>query len=198
MSLLRIGAIWGLAMVMVAGCASRSPSPEYYRLILSAGIPDNSLSGFSLVVGPTSIPERLDKEDIQQPGDSGMLTGSDLKRWSEPLDDALSQELAWYLGGRAPEMEVVAYPWPAGIKPDVQVSLQVTRFEVMPSGHLELSGTLILSSLHGNELQQTQRFMITEQVSEPTVSQLVAAHNRAATQLGEKILELLGKALNHH
>ncbi len=178
-------------LLALSGCAARTPAPEYFRLVLPSAGAASDLANFSLAVGPVTIPERLDRNGILIPDSAARITHSEHYRWSEPLDDALAQELAWALGERAPALDVFVFPWPSGATPKLQVSLQLSRFEAVEPHQLELAGLLTLSDRVAEQPLATRRFAIAETVREPGVSGLVAAHGRAAARLVEEILELL-------
>jgi len=179
------------AILLTCGCVSRAPAPDVYRLVIAPATERVALAGFTLVVGPVTIPERLKRPGIQHALNATRLTGSDNRRWSEPLDDALAQELAWYLGSRAPGLQVFAYPGPDGIAPGYLVELQLSRFEATTPTSVELAGNLVITTPRSKEPLATRRFSFSEPLTGNDDAALVAAHGRAGARLGELILELL-------
>ena len=75
-------------VVAVAGLLTaciNSPLPDYYVLTPERGDISATLPDLAVGVGPITIPETVNRQNIVTPQDSNKLNVAEYHRWSEPL-----------------------------------------------------------------------------------------------------------------
>jgi uncharacterized lipoprotein YmbA len=120
-----------LAAAFLAGCTLLEPRPDLsrYFVLHPAAAPGEPLPGVSLGLGPVTLAGYLRRPEILTRASAAEVRPSDVERWGEPLDDALPRVLARDLAIELGTLDVRGYPWFREAQPDVQVAVDVERFE---------------------------------------------------------------------
>jgi uncharacterized lipoprotein YmbA len=112
----------------LAGCSVHQPVALYQ---LDSGNPGQpkATSGMSVLLGPVSVADYLQRETLLQRQKDGSLTASDDGRWAGSLASDIDQLLLRQLAWRLDSPKVVLAPTAANFNPDVQVLLSITRLD---------------------------------------------------------------------
>ncbi len=112
----------------LAGCSVHQPVSLYQLDSGTPGQPQQS-AGMSVVLGPISLADYLQRESLLQRQPDGSLTASVDGRWAGSLASDINQLLVRQLAWRLDSQRVVLAPAIAGSTPDVQVLLSITRLD---------------------------------------------------------------------
>jgi len=183
----------GLALVAVAmclgGCLGGTSVPtRFYTLVpvatASSGGP--ARAGLTLGIGPVTIPGYLDRPQIVTRLGPEELSVADFDRWSEPLREGVSRTLADNLATLMGTDRISSFPWakpPAG---QVQIVVDVTRFEGVGGTMVILGARWRILGSDGSE-RVVRQASITEAMSAQGYNALVAAMSRALGTLSQQI-----------
>lgn len=178
-----------LVAILAAGCAS-SPSTGLYLLAaLPQPAPAQTFPD-SLGIGPVSLPDYLDRLQVVARGASGELAVSDTERWAEPLHEGLARVLDQNLAALLGTQRIVRFPWPASLAPDVQVAVEVLRFDAEPGASLRLEARWSVRVRGGETVVEPSLTRI-EVPSGNSADQRVRAHSEAASRLAREIASAL-------
>ena len=182
-----------LVAILAAGCASSPPTGLY---LLAALAQPASAQPFpnSLGIGPVSLPDYLDRLQIVTRGASGEIAVSDTERWAEPLHEGLARVLDENLAALLGTQRIVRFPWPASLAPDVQVAVEVLRFDAGPGASLRLEARWSVRARGGETVVEPSLTRI-EVPSGNSADQRVRAHSEAASRLAREIASALWATL---
>lgn len=117
-----------LAVAALAACSS-PPKTNFYTLSPAALAParaDAKLP-YSVAIGAVAVPDSLDRPQIVVRSGANQVTIAEFERWAGPLKSeialALAENLRPLLGGAS------VYIYPQGANADVNLSVDVQRFE---------------------------------------------------------------------
>ena len=132
--------------LLLASCASvfapQRDSSRFFALSVeaeSSGQPSPSPKTAKVYgLGPVRLPDYLDRNEICNRLSSAELRYSEHERWAAPLRSSvgsiLAQDLAILVGGS----RVVTYPWTGAEPIDLQIEVDVHRFEAGADGKTTL------------------------------------------------------------
>ncbi len=179
-----------VAALWLAGCGS-SPQPRLYVLSPSAGAggPAGGGLGLAVGVGPVTVAPHLDRPQIVTRRGSELQL-SELERWAEPLADGIARTLAEDLGALLATDRLWLYPWPPSVPVDVQVTVDVLRFD-QEGGDGVLAARWTVTDADGRFA--TRRFERREPAAEPERAATVEALSRALAELSREIAGTLAE-----
>jgi len=191
------GAALLLLATALAGCASRSLRVEEYILTVRTEAPAEPAPGAAadpvIGVGPIDVPGYLRRPEIVTRDADGSLDVRPSERWGEDLGGGFARALAGDLASLVPSSRVVVQPFPAPLRPDVVVAVQILRFEPVADGPVELDAQWVLE-VRGQALAP-QRVSLQEPVAEDTTPERVAAMGRAIEALASRIAGAIRESL---
>jgi hypothetical protein len=122
-----------IALTLLPAACAWPPTPvNYYQL---SGVRDEPVAGAAAIdgrvigIGPVLLPERLDRQQIITRMDANRLQLSDSHRWIEPLAKNISQVLRENLSNLLATEQFHYYPWSKNATVDLQLLVDVVRFE---------------------------------------------------------------------
>jgi len=129
MTFLRLPVVLLLSGVLgLAGCSVHQPVSLYQLDSGNPGQPKQS-SGMSVLLGPVSVADYLQRETLLQRQPDGSLTAATDGRWAGSLSSDIDQLLLRQMAWRLDSQRVVLAPTTANFTPDVQVLLSITRLD---------------------------------------------------------------------
>jgi uncharacterized lipoprotein YmbA len=182
-----------LVAILAGGCASSPPTGLYLLAALPQPAPAQPFPN-SLGIGPVSLPDYLDRLQIVTRAASGEIAVSDTERWAEPLHEGLARVLDENLAALLGTQRIVRFPWPASLAPDVQVAVEVLRFDVGPGASLRLEARWSVRAGGGETVVEPNLTRI-EVPSGNSADQRVRAHSEAASRLAREIASALWATL---
>lgn len=182
-----------LCTPLLGGCGKSAPT-RFYTLApmpLSQDAPEaqGGQAGQpcrSLGIGPVDFPPYLDRNQIVTQNGSHQMHVADFAQWIEPLQDNFKRTLIADLAGITCGKPLVLFPWPAGVRPDVQVAIQVRRFDGELGGEAVLQADWSVLDSAGQALawETTQ---LKETPAGPDYAQLASAQSRLVARLAQAI-----------
>lgn len=170
------------AALMLAGCGS-SPAPRQYTLAADA-LPAGAASP-TVVIGPVSLPEAVDRLQIVRRVDGTRSEPADGHRWAGALKAEVARRLAVSLARESGLARVVAAPQNSIARPDITVPVDVLRFDADGFSSVALDAAWSLRR-DGREIA-SGRFSRSEPVAAARYDALVAAHGRLVDALAADI-----------
>jgi hypothetical protein len=176
----------GLLLVGLAGCASSPPASFYTLEARAVAEPVASKADFSVLVGPVSIPDLVDRPQMVLRVDASRVTIAEQARWAEPLKIAIARAVAGNLGKMLDGARTAAYPQVTGSSADYQVFLDVQNFEAV-LGSASTIEVLWTVKAGKDKSEKTGRSVMREAVTGADHAALVAAHERALAAISREI-----------
>ncbi len=124
-----LAACLALALPLTGGCGKSAPT-HFYSLAAAPGAQAPPASPcYSLGVGPVDTPPYLDRPQIVTRGEGNRMLLADFDQWIEPVQANFTRAFSDALSRKVCARPMVGYPWPAGIRPDYQVTVQVRSLD---------------------------------------------------------------------
>jgi len=199
--------------IYLAGCIN-TPLPDYYVLTPESAQPGSGLldavevdgtatdagqSGLSQLsdlavgVGPITIPETVNRQNIVTPRDANQLEVAEFHRWSEPLRENISRVVITNLAERLGVSKLYAYPWlRAQIDHIARIDVLRMTGELGNEVYLQVRWQILTGS-KPHELLDTRITEYRQAVSGGGYSSLVAAYSMAYASLSDDIARALAE-----
>jgi uncharacterized protein len=128
---LRAALAAALAAAALGGCTLLAPRPDAsrYFVLHAAAAPGGPAPGVSVGLGPVTLPAYVRRPEILTRASAAELRPSDVERWGEPLEDAVPRVLGRNLALELGTLDVRLFPWFREDQPELQVAVDVERFE---------------------------------------------------------------------
>lgn len=188
------------ALVFAAGC-SRSPTARFYTLHALTDVEREGRDaavegGIAIGVGPIEFPRFLDRPQIVTRVSPNEVSFAEFHRWAAAsLKDDFSSKLARNLSILLATSRVAPYPWTSTTPVDVQVKIDVIRFD----GHLGRDVVLQTRwALFGEDPTHpllSKASSLREAVDGQGYGALVEAQSRALAGLSREIAEAIRRLL---
>lgn len=180
-----------VAAAALAAC-SGSPTPRLYVLSPLADPPAAAGQGQTGVgVGPVTLAPHLDRPQIVSRRGSEIHLG-ELDRWAEPLADGVARVLAQNLERHLGTDRLWLHPWPPSTPVDVQVAVEIRRFDDAGDGAARLSARWTLFGAGG--VHATGSFDRREPSASTDPAATVEALSRALEELSREIAQAVVEA----
>jgi len=181
-----------VVVLVTAGCIN-TPLPDYYVLTAERGGQNGlpQLADLAVGIGPITIPETVNRQNIVTPKNSNQLEVAEYHRWSEPLRENISRVMITNLAQRLGLSKLYAYPW-LRTQIDHTVRLDVLQMSgsVGESVYLQVRWQILTGS-KPYELLETRITEYRHPVPGGGYSSLVAAYSSAYASLTDDIATAL-------
>jgi uncharacterized lipoprotein YmbA len=176
-------------MMAMGGCGATDPSRLYLLAPIAAPLPEAAAAGAgpALAVGPIDLPKHLDRPQIATFSSANRLDVAEFDRWAEPLVDNFARVLTENLGILVPTNRAYIQPVRRSMPVDYQVTVDVTRFGVMPDRRVQLVAVWSVIAADGRGRSVSQSFHHVEPVVGDGYEPMVAAMSNAVTALSRTI-----------
>lgn len=144
-----------------------------------------------LGLGPVTLPPYLSRPEVATRIGPEQLSYSSADRWAAPLEDLVAAALGEELRARLPAREVVRWPWPLGVPPDVSASVEFLRFEADAAGGATLHARWTVTAR--GKPPMTGETRLHEGGAAGDVPGSVAAMGRALSALAGQLAGVAGK-----
>ncbi len=148
---------------ILAACAESQPSRFYMLSSLPPAEASGSGKPLSVGVGPISMPEYLNRQQIVTRETDTKLSLAEFDRWGEPLGDLFSQVMAANLSSLLQTERVYSLPRRRTASLDYQVEIDIHRFDADQLGLIYLTARWSLYGKGGKKLLKTGTTSLTEQ-----------------------------------
>jgi len=177
---------------LVAGCGT-TPDSTFYTLNTEAGAENAGKSTISIVVGPVTVPEAVDRAQLVISATGNRVTIEEFHRWAEPLKAEIPRVIAAQLGRDLDTPNTGTSSDVAIADPDFRVLLDVQRFESQLGGDATVDA---LWTVRGREGKRATGRTLARESAAGSYGSLVAAHRRALATVSRAIAEAI-KSLQH-
>jgi len=169
---------------LAAACSS-TPESQIYTLVSEpSGVVEAGPKTLSIV--RASIPAYLDRPQIVRYDGVNKFLVNEFERWGEPLQDMITRVMISNLTQRLPRTEIFPTDGAATVRADVEMELDILRFEAGPDGIVRLDARWLLMPRDGEEVLGTAHLAVTP--ADRTTGGLVAAMSDALAQLSDALL----------
>ncbi len=181
-----------LTATLVACGSGPSPPGRFYVLAsppeLVSKKPQEK-AGRELVVGvgPVQLPPHLDRTQIVTQASQYRLVLKDLDQWAEPLKEGFTRILAQNLSRLLNTDQIVRFPWRRPFTVQVQVTVEVLRFDTDAVGESVLAARWNILDGDGRKLLYSRTSTYRDQASGKGVEPIVAAMSGNLVELSREI-----------
>ena len=180
-----------LAMILTAGCGSTEPS-RFYMLTSMEGSwdnPEGEVTGtLSLEVGPVNTAAYLQNPGLVTRTTQNEIEYAEYDRWAEPLSNGVATVLARNLCNLLKTTKVDTYPWRGRASVDVQVVVDLIRFDCEEDGKVVLQARWVLVDGKSREILLFRWASLRGGAGEnATYDEIVAAMSGILEDLSKKI-----------
>lgn len=185
-----------LSFSITLGACGTTPPAHFYTLASLREAPAEARPAprpeFTLGIGPVTLPRYLDRPQIVSYASGNELRLEDAHRWAEPLEQnftrTLTENLSFLLGTE----RIVQYPGRRGVTPDVQVQVEVIRFDARTDGTVTLHARWSVLDRTGATVTAS-RSDLEQKAASGSYDALVAAHSEALARLSREIANSVAK-----
>ena len=178
----------------LAACMQTQPTTLYMMSGLSepAQGAQPARKGPVIGVGPVSVPAYLDRPQIVTRASPNKLVVGEFDRWAEPFEELLARVLSENLSVLLNSDGVFTLPRRRLSEVDIQVELEVFRFDADPDGKVHLVGRWAVYTEGGRKLAAAKKSTIREPVTRPSdYESVTVAMSRALERLSAEVAEVL-------
>jgi uncharacterized lipoprotein YmbA len=194
MTILLLGAF----LTLLGGCGTSGPS-RFYLLSLPnepSAAAQNMDEGPSIEIGPVSLPDYLDRQQIVVRSDRNELRLAEYDRWAEPLKANFTRILAGNLSDMLSTNRVTLFSGTMAMEAAYRVAVDVTSFEAGPDGTVSLDARWVLIKNDKAQGHLMHNSCIRKPIDDvDDFSALVSAKSDALADLSREIAEAI-KALD--
>ncbi|MEQ1543664.1 PqiC family protein [Methyloglobulus sp.] len=187
--------ITALLVLLVTACAN-APSVQFYVLEpLSQIAPITVLDTrqHTIGIGPISVPALLERKQIITRHAGNAVEIAEFQQWASPLQDNLLQALTRNISSLQPNDIVRAYPWSVHGTVDLQIVVDIIRFDTTPGKSANLEANWTIKNENTHEILKAGHSVINHSLSDSSYSGAVLALSKV---LGEFSQELSLALLN--
>ena len=179
--------LFGILLILLAGCASTEPS-RFYTLTPMPGSDAKILSqaesqDVSIGVGPVRMPDYLDRQQIVTTSNQNKIKMSEFDRWAGSLKDSFTRVLSENLSVLLSTDHVFLFPWRGAITVDYHIGVDVIQFDGELGGNASLIARWGIFSPKEKKVLLVKKSSFTEPVNEKGYEALVAAQSQALMNL---------------
>ena len=169
----------------LTGCAS-SQQAQFYTLSPVPPPPAAPLAACSVSVGPVSVPDVVDRQQIVIRTGPNQVTMDEFNRWASPLRGGIARVVAENLVSMLGTPQVTVFPQTSAAGVDYRVAIDVLRFDSAPGGVATLDALWTVRSAKP-EASHSGRTSVSEPAQGGGYNALVAAHSRALGKMSMDI-----------
>ncbi len=193
-----------LALVLLLnGCfggGSQTPATRFYVLNslysaenLNPPKPVVVLEDATVGVGPIKLSQVLDRPQIILRTSQNEIRVADLDRWAAPLTENITNVLVDNFSTLLSTGSILKFPWKTSFPVDYQIVLEITRFDGMPGGNVDLRGRWGILGENGRKVLAKKKTVLTEPIGGDTIAEMVSAQSRLVSKLSHEIAEEIKK-----
>lgn len=170
-------------VLLLAACGS-TPRESFYTLSAPAPVEPSGQPTISVVVGPVTVPEAVDRTPMVVRTGPNQVDIEDLHRWAEPLKAAIPRVLAAHLARDFGTARVSSSRQASGGDADYRVGVDVSRFESSLTEGATLDASWAVVGKGGTRRGRT---VVQEAATPASHAGLAGAHSRALEKLAKDI-----------
>jgi uncharacterized lipoprotein YmbA len=203
--LLKTCAAGALAMT-IAGCSAiartiLAPQKDVTKFYLltptantAAALPTTAPGArgdFTLGLGPVKLPPYLDRQEVVTRTSPTQLDLSKSERWGESLQTNFTSVLSRDLGAQVGTQQIVVFPWYNTTHVDMQVQVEVYRFETDSQGLAQLSAKWTVRDSDGKSILYVAESNLSQSSKAGDTADAAAALSRTVGDLSREIANMV-------
>ena len=189
-------------IITLVGCGPiLAPQPDlakFYLLTPAADPPStqtaaaqSSSGGFTLGLGPVKLPPYLDRPEVVTRSAPNRLDLSKTDRWGESLQNNFTSVLTRDLSAQLGSQQIVAFPWYSTTHLDLQVQVEVYRFETDAQGNAQLSAKWTVRDGLGKNILYSAESNLTQPSKPGDTADGAAALSRTVNDMSREIANMV-------
>ena len=207
---LKLGLVGALVM-SVAGCsylakAILAPQKDISKFYLltpttdtaapATGSTQSTNGNFTIGLGPIKLPPYLDRPEIVTRMAPNRLELSKEDRWGESVQNGFTRSMERDLAAQA-GAAIVVFPWYSTVHIDMQVQIDIYRFETDAQGTATLSAKWTILDSTGKNILYTVESNLTQPSKPGDNTEAAAALSRTIGDLSGQIANMLQQLRTH-
>lgn len=176
-----------LSAVFLFGCSSIAPT--FYMLSAEGTLPSGG--GMGIGVGPITLAEYVDRQNIVIQTSPNTLELAESHLWAGDLDDSVARVLATNIGRRLKTGNVRTYPWRRDSEIDYQVSMDIREFIAGSDGYAHIEATWRIYKMPGSQQIFSKTFIGKDPIASENYEAVVAAQSRLLGKLSAEIAAVI-------
>ncbi len=162
----------------------------------ATGSTQSANGNFTIGLGPINLPKYLDRPEVVTRAAPNRLELSKEDRWGESIQNgftrAIERDLAAQTGAA-----IVVFPWYSTVHIDMQVQIDIYRFEQDSQGTATLSAKWTILDSTGKNILYTVESHLTQPSKPSDKTEAVAALSRTIGDLSAQIANMLQQLRTH-
>jgi uncharacterized lipoprotein YmbA len=198
----------GAVVMTLAGCsyfakqilAPQKDETKFYLLTPTADTSSatpaaapSSHTDFTLGLGPVKLPPYLDRQEVVTRTAPNRLDLSKTDRWGESLQTNFTSVLSRDLAAQIGTQQILIFPWYATTHTDLQVQVEVYRFEVDSQGNAQLSAKWTVRDGEGKNILDVAESNLTQPSKPGDTADGAAALSRTVGDLSREIANMVNQ-----
>jgi uncharacterized protein len=203
----------GAIVMSMAGCsyiakAILAPQKDISKFYLLTPTADTAAPGtaqattqstsdsFTLGLGPIKLPPYLDRPEIVTRAAPNRLELSKEDRWGESLQNGFTRAMERNLAAQS-GAAIVLFPWYSTVHIDMQVQIEVYRFETDSQGIATLTAKWTILDSTGKNILYTVESHLTQPSKPGDTTEAAAALSRTVGDLSSQIANMIQQLRAH-
>jgi hypothetical protein len=192
----------GCSYLAKAILAPQKDISKFYLLTPTAdtapatGSTQSTNGNFTLGLGPITLPKYLDRPEIVTRMAPNRLELSKEDRWGESIQNGFTRAMERDLAAQA-DAAIVVFPWYSTVHIDMQVQIDIYRFETDAQGTATLSAKWTILDSTGKNILYTVESNLTQPSKPGDNTEAAAALSRTIGDLSGQIANMLQQLRSH-
>src|SRR5271156_5472563 len=157
----------------------------------ATGTASNTGGAFTLGLGPIKLPPYLDRPEVVTRAAPNRLELSKEDRWGESVQNGFTSAMERDLAAQVGTENIIIFPWYNTVHIDMQVQIDVYRFETDSQGIAHLSAKWTLLDSTGKNILYTVESSVTQTSKPGDTTDSVAALSRTIGDLSGQIANMI-------
>jgi uncharacterized lipoprotein YmbA len=173
-----------IVALLLAACGSTTVRESFYTLSSQAPAEAPKSASPSIFVGPVSVPESVDRNQMVLRTGANEVEISEKYLWAEPLKAAIPRVIGDTLSRELGTSRVLTSRSAAALPVDARVAIEIQRFDSSLADGATIDAVWTITRADGT--RRAGRSRVTEPAHGDAAS-LAAAHSRALDRVGRDI-----------
>ena len=162
----------------------------------ATGSTQSASGNFTIGLGPIKLPPYLDRPEIVTRAAANRLELSKEDRWGESIQNGFTRSMERDLSAQS-GAAIVVFPWYSTVHIDMQVQVDVSRFETDAQGIATLSAKWTILDSTGKNILYTVESNLTQPSKPGDNTEAAAALSRTIGDLSGQIANMLQQLRAH-
>jgi uncharacterized lipoprotein YmbA len=173
-----------------------TPTADSAAQTAAAPSAPSTTGDFTIGLGPIKLPPYLDRPEIVTRAANNRLELSKEDRWGESIQNGFTRAMERNLAAQA-GAAIVVFPWYSTVHIDMQVQIDVYRFETDAQGTATLSAKWTILDSTGKNILYTVESNLTQPSKPGDNTEAAAALSRTIGELSGQIANMLQQLRAH-